>query len=526
MKLRTKEGKTPIQKPLCRLCECPTSDGHVLASQVDRSKLRKWAMKVMNLTERDENLPEVVEKVALICYFCIWQAEFGDESGDEAVAWWPKNLDLAENAKVLRENYSAGNVEQCWVQLEEVDLAKHTKAIPKKRNRCGGGVCVFCGKRYNYLLQHVNLKHKEAIKCGIRGCTTFFNTEEEKEQHMQVSHAKHDKSRERLEKCCEFCGNFKAFSSVSAWRKHMKRVHPEFSIRCSLSRCKKCFKSKSEMLLHVDSSHKLGKSQDLFHCKHCEYITTLKDSLRKHEEARHMPKRFKCDTCDAKFGSKSVLKTHYFKIHTFSKCKSCGQDVALAYKALHRRPSVCSKCKLKFECLGLYRLHRKSCKQTLCTCKECGKSFIYNSELNLHVRTVHTKTEKFHCEHCDYSTFSRGLVMEHIQRMHFPKTFECGACHKSFASERILKNHKYTWHEYVRCAECAQRILRQPMFKHRTVKTCLRCKCKFKCSGLLAMHVKSCVQENNNYYYCDKCPKFYRRKGKMYDHFVKKHIEN
>ncbi|XP_065345418.1 uncharacterized protein LOC135942974 [Cloeon dipterum] len=103
---RVGEAKPAIQKPLCRLCECPTSDGHVLASQVDRFKLRKWAMQVMNLTEEDENLPDVVEEDALICYFCIWQAEFGDESGDEAVAWWPKNLDLEENAKVLRENYS------------------------------------------------------------------------------------------------------------------------------------------------------------------------------------------------------------------------------------------------------------------------------------------------------------------------------------------------------------------------------------------------------------------------------------
>ncbi|XP_065346189.1 uncharacterized protein LOC135943545 [Cloeon dipterum] len=105
--LRSQVGKPPIQKLLCRLCECPTSDGHVLASQVDRFKLRKWAMEVMNLTEEDENLPDVVEEDSLICYFCIWQAEFGDESGDEAVAWWPKNLDLEENVKVLRENYSS-----------------------------------------------------------------------------------------------------------------------------------------------------------------------------------------------------------------------------------------------------------------------------------------------------------------------------------------------------------------------------------------------------------------------------------
>ncbi|XP_065349900.1 zinc finger protein 354C-like [Cloeon dipterum] len=486
---RVGEAKPAIQKPLCRVCECPTSDGHVLASHVDRFKLRKWAMRIMNLTEEDENLPEVVEKDALICYFCIWQAEFGDESGDEAVAWWPKNLDLEENAKVLRENYSVGEVEQCWVQLEEIDLAEYEKKIPKKR-KCGSEVCLYCGNRYNHLMKHVKYMHKEAIKCGIWGCTTYFHTVEEKEHHMQHDfHEKGGKPGESSKIRCKFCKDSKLYSSRTLWKRHIRRMHPEL-VACSRLGCKEFFKSKSEMILHVNSFHKKGINQYLFECEHCDYFTTRMNVMVLHQQAKHFPKMFKCDSCDASFGSKFLVNFHYKKFHTFDVCKSCGQDVSLGYKADHRRLSFCTKCKLKFKCSGLYQLHRKSCKQAPYSCKECGESFNVCWKLNHHVRKFHSKIPNFRCDHCDYSSFNKTYMGGHMQYRHFPKTIKCGECNHLFASESFLKDHKY-----VRCVECAQKMSRQHMFKLRTVKTCRQCKCTLNCSGLVAKH--DCPQGNN-----------------------------
>ncbi|XP_065349971.1 zinc finger protein 600-like [Cloeon dipterum] len=518
--LRSQVGKTRIQKPLCRLCECPTSDGHVLASQVDRFKLRKWAMKIMNLMEEDENLPDVVEEDALICYFCIWQAEFGDESGDEAVAWWPKNFDLEENAQVLRENYSVGDVEQCWVQLEEIDLAKYDKEIPKKRKYCSG-VCFYCGKTYNQLADHVKKKHKEAIKCGIRGCMTYFHTEEEKEQHMQQDfHEKRDKPYESSKIRCKFCENWKLLSSSTSWRLHMRRMHPEL-LSCKHKGCQEYFKSKPAMIHHINSFHKQGTKQDLFHCNHCDYFTKKKTRLRLHQESKHMLKTFNCDSCDASLGSKCLLNLHFKNCHTFDKCKSCCQDVSLRYKAVHRRPSVCSKCKLSFNCLGLYQLHKKSCKQTPYSCEWCGESFTFSWKLYRHVKKFHPKTPNLRCDHCDYSTFVKRSLEGHIQCLHIPKTIKCGECKLLFGSEYFLKDHKNKRHKYVRCAECTQEMSRQKMFYHRTIKSCRHCKCKLKCSGLLEKHF--CPQGNN--FICDKCQKIYRKKNYLYGHIVKKHID-
>ncbi|XP_065346815.1 zinc finger protein 354C-like [Cloeon dipterum] len=513
-----KEGKIPIQKPLCRLCECPTSDGHVLASQVDRMKLRKWAMEVMNLTEEDENLPDVVEEDALICFFCIWQAEFGDESGDEAVAWWPKNLDLEQNARVLRENYSVGEVEQCWVQLEEVDLAKYEKKIPLKSKE-GQRLCLYCGKSFNHLLDHVRVYHKEAIKCGIRGCWTFFHTQEEKEQHMQGDL---HKPRERMKIRCKYCEIGKLHSSVESWRQHVNRIHPELPVACTRLGCKEYFKSKSEMILHISSSHRQDINQDLYLCKHCEFFATRKSILSRHVEGRHIPKIFKCDSCDAKFGSKWKVNYHVKQIHTLDKCKSCGQDVALMYKKRHRKPSVCSRCKLSFVCSGLYQLHRKSFKQTLLNCEECGKSFATSPNMKCHVQTFH-KSAIYRCDHCNYSAFNKRYMLWHMQCQHLLKTIMCEQCKKLFSTESTLKAHMSRCHSFISCDECAQEISRHKMRIHRTIKTCGRCECKFKCQGLLENHIKSCFPLNSNNFCCYNCPKSYGTKKSLYAHNARKH---
>ncbi|XP_065345459.1 zinc finger protein OZF-like [Cloeon dipterum] len=438
--------KQPIQKPLCHLCECPTSDGHVLASQVDRIKLRKWAMKVMNLTEEDENLPEVFEKDDLICYFCIWLAEQECDTADESEAWWPKNLDyLDKNAKVLRENFRAYEVDQCWVQLEKIDVAKYQGATPLKR-KAGRGTCLYCGKTYNQLVEHVKKKHSGGIKCGVWGCSTYFHTEEEKERHMQEDfHEKRDKPQKCVEVRCKFCKQA-VFTSVTAWKHHITRKHPKL-VACMHKGCNEFFKSKPEMIRHVNSLHKRGTNRDIFQCEHCEYYTKNECNLQRHEEAIHMPKLFKCDTCDSTFGSKRLVAQHYIRNHTFVKCTSCDEDVPHGYKSPHAKQIVCSKCKVTFKCLGLYQVHKKSCKKILRTCKECEKSFNYSYELNLHVRKVHANAPAFYCNHCTHSTFKKGNMVEHMLCKHLPKMLSCIVCKKMFSLPASLKRHIYAFHK-------------------------------------------------------------------------------
>ncbi|XP_065345478.1 zinc finger protein draculin-like [Cloeon dipterum] len=377
---------------------------------------------------------------------------------------------------------------------------------------------------YNSLMNHIKYSHKEAIKCGILGCATFFHTEEEKEQHMQqVSHEKRNKPCKSKEIRCKYCESDKLYSTLKSLRLHMKRLHPEFSMRCSRVGCQEFFKSKSEMVAHINSWHKRGQKQRVLQCKQCEYFTRHDEHiLRRHVESKHMPKTFKCDRCDAKFGSKAAVDKHFIQFHTFVNCKTCGQDVALGHKPYHGKPSVCYRCKLRFKCSGLYQSHREKCKQTLLTCKVCGKSFPVDSRLKNHVKNVHTKTMIFRCEHCDHSTHDKIHMQGHMQRKHLPKTIKCELCDKSFATESLVNIHKSAAHSFIHCAECAQEILRVHKSTHMSVKSCRRCKCKFKCQGLLEIHSNKSCQNNN--YCCDICQKYFKNKADLYTHMVNNHI--
>ncbi|CAB3381152.1 Hypothetical predicted protein [Cloeon dipterum] len=156
-----------IQKELCLICERPTAEGAVSAVQVDREKLQEWFLNVCG-----QEMAEEVDDDDLICYFCLWHAEFQlrfEEMADEALVWW--NLDLDEAAKELRKNYFEGKLEQCWVQLEKIELPKNADGeegqIVEAEIQPRRWKCIYCGKGYKYsnvLSKHMKKMHKEAIR--------------------------------------------------------------------------------------------------------------------------------------------------------------------------------------------------------------------------------------------------------------------------------------------------------------------------------------------------------------------------
>ncbi|CAB3384481.1 Hypothetical predicted protein [Cloeon dipterum] len=97
------------------------ADGAISAVHVDKEKLQEWFLNVCG-----HELAEEIEDEDTICYFCLWHAEFlwkFNQMADELLVWWPRNSDyLDDAAKELRNYYFEGKLEQCWVQLEKIEL--------------------------------------------------------------------------------------------------------------------------------------------------------------------------------------------------------------------------------------------------------------------------------------------------------------------------------------------------------------------------------------------------------------------
>ncbi|CAB3388482.1 Hypothetical predicted protein, partial [Cloeon dipterum] len=125
-----------------RYLRCPRGQG----------KLQEWFLNVCG-----HELAEEIEDEDKICYFCLWHAEFlwkFNQMADELLVWWPRNSDyLDDAAKELRNYYFEGKLEQCWVQVEKIELPQsddEERRIVEAVIRPRRWKCIYCGKRFKY----------------------------------------------------------------------------------------------------------------------------------------------------------------------------------------------------------------------------------------------------------------------------------------------------------------------------------------------------------------------------------------
>ncbi|CAB3386160.1 Hypothetical predicted protein, partial [Cloeon dipterum] len=461
----------PLVKPLCRVCERPTADGAVQAVQLDKEKLQTWLLNVCGYEFAEE-----IEDEDLICCFCIWHAEFlaKHECALDALAWWPQALVYLDDvAKELRRKYLEGKIEQCWVQLEKFELPESEKEENEEHEAKSDGQerkkkCFYCGKVVASITSHVINMHENAIRCDDRNCATYFHTVEEKETHTKEVHQK--SQAKKLSKCnlCE-----KEFRWSTQFRRHISRVHSEFRFGCKFFGCLCYFKTEPEMIFHFDAVHKEEDKAKVFKCHHCQYKAKSKGKLSVHVSRLHFPKTIKCNKCPKVFSTMQHLAKHARALHVFRMCSICSSNVTVGNMSGHLKRKNCPRCKNEFECLGLYKSHLKTCRQTLMKCQKCPNTFQYPFELKYHLKVKHRNDSwrglqhrnlGFKCEPCKRYYKSEKLLKLHLNCIHKRMNLkQCAHCPKSFTRNENLKNHLAMTHFLIErkfeCDQCERKFL-------------------------------------------------------------------
>ncbi|XP_065334363.1 zinc finger protein 845-like [Cloeon dipterum] len=533
-------------RPLCVLCERPAPDGFVQAVNVDKEKLQNWLLKICG-----HEFAEEIEDHDLICYFCIWHAEFLAKHGLNcgADSWWPHDLEyLDDAAKELRKSYFDGKAEQCWVQLENVDDSEerietgHRLQIEQKMRKC-----LYCEKSYKNgtrLGEHVKRAHKNAIRCENQRCATYFHTIEEKEEHVKHFHKT---PRERKIIQCPFCE--KEFQGYNNYRQHVRRIHNEYPVNCAFRGCIDYFKTEDEMKSHFDTTHKdEGEEPKAYECEYCGYRAKKKRDLERHLAAKHLPKTIKCSRSEMSSARPLCVLCErpaadgFIQADNVDKEKLqnwllniCGYEFA---EEIEDHDLICYFCIWHGEITFITFLEGKV-EQCWVQLEEIAESEDEEEEIE---SDNHSKLKRTKCFYCDKSYKFSSSLANHVKNEH-KNAIRCEKykCVTYFHTIEEKEEHVKNFHEMprerkiIQCCFCEKEFQANCSYHQhvRSVHTEFPVKCAligcvlyFKSESDMKSHIESAHKEEDEAKVnkCKYCGFRAKQKINLEKHIARKHL--
>lgn len=298
-------------------------------------------------------------------------------------------------------------------------LYHHTNATPIRAQKDIGYGCCFCEKfcaTPAELKIHTKLAHRSEkpqmrhrsvknyhVKLDITDlqcneCNARIDKLEDmmlhlKETHKEVIHL--DINNQIMpfkfnggEFKCVFCGT--EFHKFKKLAEHMHRHYRN----CVCVVCGAGFINEKSFHAHFQA-HQTG----VFPCKFCEKVFNTTAKKKAHESAVHIHSQLlnKCGYCDKKF------KTHR------SKQKHIASE------------------------------HGVSSEKYLC--KQCEKVCLTANALRVHIRRIHLKERPHACQLCDFSSYKRVGLYNHMLKHTGVKNFQCDVCQKFYARKKTLREH-------------------------------------------------------------------------------------
>ena len=159
--------------------------------------------------------------------------------------------------------------------------------------------------------------------------------------------------------------------------------------------------------------------------------------------------RFQCEMCGSYFLGSTEYITHYRDTHPALPCNSCDKvftnPLSLKKHNYHHKGNTktCEHCgrSFLFDCqLNDHKKTHLSKKLHFCSFANCDKSFTHKYDLWKHEHT-HTKTV-LSCKECEYTTKDVRNLRQHECIHTGLKPYSCTKCEKHFTFYIQKKRHR------------------------------------------------------------------------------------
>ncbi|KAL4222224.1 hypothetical protein ACF0H5_018261 [Mactra antiquata] len=361
------------------------------------------------------------------------------------------------------------------IPAEDVHKEDDIKVLPKVEAGKGKKICPECNKLFDTseeLEEHLILTHDKDLKNAVftcQGCKKQFKT--------LVSYQVHKLSHRKKDHVCQHCG--KTFVNNSQLQVHRRRDHQ----------------------LQIGTLYYFGyvNNDDKICCEICS--KDFENMMEYHEHRPvHLAYNFLCKKCGNGFTEESELQKH-----TDSDC---------SYLNLHL---PCGVCNMKFSMYDTRRKHiiASHKKTTEFYCHHCGKCCNTIDELGDHFNT-HKDDRIFKCEICEKMFLEKRNLVDHRELHRSSKDWQCHICKKGYLSSKSLQRHikLHLSKTFKRCKHCNASFPSVEELNTHIVEAhsdqidetdikCKICSRTFLDHARLLKHMQ--IHDGKNTYTCDVC---------------------
>ncbi|CAH1994812.1 unnamed protein product [Acanthoscelides obtectus] len=325
-------------------------------------------------------------------------------------------------------------------------------------------------------------------KCGK--CQIFFNTQEDKQKHLDEKHT-------ITGNYCPIC--YKDVSSRSQVVDHLESSHITAFSKLLCIICKMECNSQEELMLHYQEKHCNTGSNDtgieiskVWRCRVCVTFSDTENDMEKHLQMKHKVQGSFCPVCFKGFMTRSEvivhLKTSHIEVIETPSCSICSSEfVNLDHLLRHFKDTHASGSTTEVASGS-----NSSVKSDIMTWR-CRKCIIFadtEEDMQKHLDEKH-KIEENLCPICYKSLKTQLEVTNHLKSTHVEVLEKptCHVCKLEFTNLNHLRLHYDDKHKNKPTNERTEKAKSREDETNSQI-SCVICEAKFETKIEMGMHCR------------------------------------